>query len=198
MNVIRWHGLDLPEFPAEEVLCLTSQYVEAAASGVSHFIRKIETTGPKESLKSRIDRITRHFDILSEYCQIQVVDIEYGLCKDVPEVVSNRRYQEGIVPKGYLLAARVEAIGTTSEPPNYRVEQFIEGSERFDQEIKLHNSDAYSDTHLGQIVFGVPNSQIGNKDAIEDVYYVDPDLMCGPDAKDKPLLTISNGDIFIK
>jgi hypothetical protein len=197
MNIIRWHGLDLPEFPTEDVLCLTSQYVEAAASGMTHFIRKIETTGPKESLKSRIDRVTRHLNILSELCEIKIVDAEYGLCRDIPEIVSNRRYQEDIVPSGYLLAARVEAIGSVGELPEDRVEQFSEGYKRFRQQFKLQDSNAYSDAHLRQIVYGIPNSQAGNASATLDAYYVDPDLISGPDVRDAPLISIVDGDLFI-
>lgn len=61
MNVIKWHGLDLPEFPTEDALCLDSQYIEAAASGHAVlYTQKIETTGPKKSLKDRISRVSKH------------------------------------------------------------------------------------------------------------------------------------------
>lgn len=45
--------------------------------------------------------------------------------------------------------------------------------ERFKELFKLQNSDAYSDTHIRQLVYGIPNSEAGRTGITSEVYYVD-------------------------
>jgi hypothetical protein len=163
-NVLRYRGLDLPEFPAEEVLYRKPQYKQAAAEDRPDFIRSLLTTGPEDSLRTRLDRASQTFQHISELCGVSVVPYEWGVYKDRPKNYSQdpaielrRKLCSNILPQGYLLAARVATIKPASDklPPDV-VSAFSAGVAVYDQEVEASGriSESFADLSLEQLLYG--------------------------------------------
>lgn len=187
MNLVRHHGLDLPIYPAEEVLYNKEQYREADLHGKPTFVRTVRTSGPPETLAERLSRADWCFQQLAKLCKIQIVPHIWGLCKDIPEILYERRLIDGIIPKGYLPVAEVAVIEPVGDIPADSISSFQKGLTRYSRQVVSVTDHPYTDTRIGQVMYGTR----AGEDETPQAWYVDIEPLVG-----KQHLALANGIAF--
>ncbi len=176
MNILKYHGLDLPIYPTEEVLHTKEQYRSADLHGQSTFVRTVRTSGPTETLASRLSRADWYFDQIARYCGTKIVPHTWGLCKDVPEITFERRLLvDDIVPRGYLPVAEVTAIEPCGDIPLDAVSLFQKGLTKYYKNAVATNEHPYTDVRIGQVMYG---RQVAS-DQEPRTWYVDIEPLVG-------------------
>lgn len=177
-SVLLFDDLELPVFPATEVLCSKQEYENAAKSGKKSFTRIAGTSGPEsEKLKDRLDRVQNYFSIISELCQVKFVSHEYGVCHDNPSINCDRRRVQNILPTGYLLVAHVATIVPTGSIPQHYIDMFENGRKQYINEVISHDQNAYNDVSLKQVLYGIDANDMTSDPTL---WYVDIDPLAGP------------------
>ncbi len=177
MNYLRYHGIDLPIYPEEEVLQSKSEYRRVCEGDATNFTRIARTSGPTESLMSRLNRGEWYFDKIGELCKIKIVPHTYGLCRDTDRFTIDRRFGEEILPKGYLLVANVAIIKSAGELPDNLFSNIATGVKNYFKTIAPDTAKKYSykDVGIHQIVYG---TRAGTEEDTA-AWHVDVDSLVG-------------------
>lgn len=187
LEVLHHDGLELPVYDATEVKCLKTEYQDMAYSGLSTFVRFVRTSGPDETLRSRLKRAEWCFERIAKYCNIQIAPHTWGVCEDTPEIPVDRRLTEKLLPSGYLLVAEVDIIHPNGEPPLDRVDAFNEGVVAYDLQVLKKTANAHRDLNLGQVVYGTNNRLAAkNTDQKPDMWFVDIEPLVGQQTLSMP------------
>ena len=191
INRLRHQGIDWQLFPAEEVLTTKEQFKQAAEEGRPDFIRLIKTSGPPELLSSRLVRASLYFGRIAQLCDVKIVPYTWGLCEDTIEIPIKYHATPGLLPEGYLPAAKVSTIRTIGDgklPPE-RLERFTAGADAYLEEIAAQDTTrTFKDIAVRQLIYG---HRLDNSDTTPDVWFADPDAFAG--REEFPLATLPGG-----
>jgi hypothetical protein len=154
MNLVRHQGLELPVYPTDEALCLTAEYVDAAARGLSSFIRLVRTVGPDQPLKDRLRYADDEFNTIADLCDVKIVPHTWGLCEYSSEKALFSYEPSTIVPKGYLLVAKVDCIEQSGPVPDSSFASYMAGESQYLQLDRSGSSVYRADIQESQIIYG--------------------------------------------
>lgn len=157
-NTLCHDGVELPIYPLEEVKTCKLDYIRAAHSGLTSFVRTVRTSGPDETLRQRLNRAHWYFGKVATFCNVKIVPHRWGVCEANPAIPIDQRLYENILPKGFVLAAQVAIIRPKDDIPLTSLESFNEGVVQYQQNILEEQVNAFRDITVGQLVYGTPNS----------------------------------------
>lgn len=150
MEILRFSGLDLPIYPTDIVLDQLGfsdigERTAAALAAEQHpdttFIRTAEPFRNyyNEDLRSRLDHTDKALRVVSDVCEVPIVEYTWGLCLDDGQISYNRKYLGGLLPPGYLLVAEVEIILPAANGPD-TTQQHVQALKRYQKgEKKLRS-----------------------------------------------------------
>ncbi|MEO8862708.1 MAG: hypothetical protein ABI354_00090 [Candidatus Saccharimonadales bacterium] len=171
--VLRNHGLDLPIFSTDDVIVSRSKFADAAQQpdlvaplGTDTFIRRTTLNADDYvSLKGALRAADEELNIVADYCSANVIGHKWGLYEAGETILDDGEPSE-LLPKGYLLAAEVDAVIDATKPDFLasRAISIALGDYR-DRRTRLFSKNivrAYlTDMHTNQFVIGSPPSALG-------------------------------------